>query len=537
MLPEQISILEDKWKNIIIYGAPGTGKTLLVMMKALQWSKEEREGRVMVKLKKALIPLYQRFFDANKDKMKRKPFVQEMGYGAIANKDDYLRDEDNTPSPGHIKFLTDRAKANGRNFIAVTGAVSPWALWNYENAFTNKYSELAANYSIHPLWTVLRGTMEVVNYWNKELQLPKLTIGHSISGCAVDNRNTKLPNTEQVLKCILENVQTILNGITENDCQNKNTVAVICSHPIECTEVKTILENNNISVRSVDESNSSNASIVVDWYDSVLSYEWPTVLAVSVSYPIHYSSNFFPIVASRAICQLIIIGRDAMPVVNGIADKFANTDKSSIPYSDFKKSVMELSQEVGETAENSLLVNHWFSALHLNYLPCEVRAIDEELSQCKNLADYLSLMVNDNEHVMAFCRYSSIVKQILERCKQFEGKAHFQLPRMSKFFKELLPTELKCAFDGFLPIFCNAVTVLTINQLENDELQYSDKVNQLSNQLNECDAWKECTIKCADGLLASTLVCRHVAHSQLSVTQADNLEVRKQINISEGNVL
>ena len=36
LLPEQINILEDESENIIIYGAPGTGKTLLLMMKALQ---------------------------------------------------------------------------------------------------------------------------------------------------------------------------------------------------------------------------------------------------------------------------------------------------------------------------------------------------------------------------------------------------------------------------------------------------------------------------------------------------------------------
>ena len=51
LLPQQIDILEDTSKNIIIYGAPGTGKTLLVMMKALQWSKEEREGKVVVEVR------------------------------------------------------------------------------------------------------------------------------------------------------------------------------------------------------------------------------------------------------------------------------------------------------------------------------------------------------------------------------------------------------------------------------------------------------------------------------------------------------
>ena len=60
----------------------------------------------------------------------------------------------------------------------------------------------------------------------------------------------------------------------------------------ECTEVKRILEDNNISVRSVDENDSSNASVVVDWHTNVLSYEWPTVLAVSLYYPIDYIQDF-----------------------------------------------------------------------------------------------------------------------------------------------------------------------------------------------------------------------------------------------------
>ena len=349
LLPEQINILEDESKNIIVYGAPGTGKTLLLMIKALQWSKEDGEGRVVLEAKKALIPLYQRFFDAHKDEMERKPIVLELGYGRIKNEEDYLSDEDSGLNKTKIKFLTDRAKAKGRNFIALTGAITPWELSNYENSFTNEYSELAAKYSIHPLWTVLRGTMEIVNYWNRELQLPKLTIGHSISGCAVDDRNAKLPNTQQVLKCILEKVQTILNGTSKNGEQHKNTVAVICTDRVECTELQRILKDNNISVRSVDENDNPNASVVVDWHNNVLSYEWQTVLVVSLYYPTEFNPRFLPLAASRTICRLIIIGRDAMTAVNGVTEKYPNTDLSSIPYSNFEKSVMKLSQKLGRT--------------------------------------------------------------------------------------------------------------------------------------------------------------------------------------------
>ena len=500
------------------------------MIKALQWSKEDGEGRVVLEAKKALIPLYQRFFDAHKDEMERKPIVLELGYGRIKNEEDYLSDEDSGLNKTKIKFLTDRAKAKGRNFIALTGAITPWELSNYENSFTNEYSELAAKYSIHPLWTVLRGTMEIVNYWNRELQLPKLTIGHSISGCAVDDRNAKLPNTQQVLKCILEKVQTILNGTSKNGEQHKNTVAVICTDRVECTELQRILKDNNISVRSVDENDNPNASVVVDWHNNVLSYEWQTVLVVSLYYPTEFNPRFLPLAASRTICRLIIIGRDAMTAVNGVTEKYPNTDLSSIPYSNFEKSVMKLSQEVGETDHFAIEVNRWYSALHLNYLPSEVRAMDEKLSQCKDLTDYLSLMANDKVHLMAFCRCSWYVEPTLKKCKQLERKVYFHPPRMSEFFKELLPIELQCAFDGFIPIYCAAVTALSIDELENGNVQYSDKVKQLSNQLNECDAWRKCTRICVDDVLISSLTCAIVPHSQSSISEADNLRVRKLIN-------
>ena len=74
----------------------------------------------------------------------------EGGYGRIEYADDYLRDEDSAPSPTYIKFLTNRAKARGRNFIAFTGGVTPWELSNYENSFTNEYSELDSQLQYSP---------------------------------------------------------------------------------------------------------------------------------------------------------------------------------------------------------------------------------------------------------------------------------------------------------------------------------------------------------------------------------------------------
>ena len=35
------------------------------MLKALEWSREEKEGKVFIAVKSTLIPLYQRFIDAN----------------------------------------------------------------------------------------------------------------------------------------------------------------------------------------------------------------------------------------------------------------------------------------------------------------------------------------------------------------------------------------------------------------------------------------------------------------------------------------
>ena len=64
-----------------------------------------------------------------------------------------------------------------------------------------------------------------------------------------------------------------------------------------------------------------------------------------------------------------------MTVVNGVAEKYSNTDQSSIPYSDFKKSVMELSQELGETddiaivSQSPLFCFAFERICHLKYEP------------------------------------------------------------------------------------------------------------------------------------------------------------------------
>ena len=108
----------------------------------------------------------------------------------------------------------------------------------------------------------------------------------------------------------------------------------------ECTKIKRLLEDNGIAVKSADEENDSQlnnkATVVVDREQNTLSYEWPTVLAVSLYYPIDYRF-FLPIAASRAICQLTIIGRDVKTVVNNVAQKYSNADRSLIPFADLRE--------------------------------------------------------------------------------------------------------------------------------------------------------------------------------------------------------
>ena len=173
LLPEQISVLEDNCQNVIVYGAPGTGKTLLVMLKALEWSKEVRAGKIVVKVSNGMNYAITRFLDINYQWGREMQVVDADDHRYLLNDaDDYLVDDGNLADYLKVASRASRS-AHGRSFVTdsiIYSLLQPIDLHN----FLVKIGAMKTSVNAHVLQRVMRGTVNILNYWHKQGQLVRV---------------------------------------------------------------------------------------------------------------------------------------------------------------------------------------------------------------------------------------------------------------------------------------------------------------------------------------------------------------------------
>jgi hypothetical protein len=143
----------------LIFGAPGTGKTLLLLLQVLKAAQDvDSTGRLFVQCMPSYRKKFKTFFKANKDMFapRRKPILvsSNMDFD-INDRDDIYIDESGTGNE-EVKFLAWRIKSHGRTVCVVTNDVYP----NIYASYRENYTSLRKNYTTHTLKTVMRGTSE-----------------------------------------------------------------------------------------------------------------------------------------------------------------------------------------------------------------------------------------------------------------------------------------------------------------------------------------------------------------------------------------
>ena len=384
--PEQIRILDSPAQHQIVWGAPGTGKTLLVMLKALQWCQEERQGNVVVLVNEHLVSKYMKFFDCcrnNGRQLKKEPIVKAFTTRAdIANSesnDDIAMDERRTLAQPDVQGMIRRSSSHqiqGRTFVAVTGAGLPLSV-TMCSRFITQAAELTAQYETAELRTVFRGTKNIVNCWREQFkksssQLPVVSIAHNVEGSQVEK--TTVLTTQRIFLAI----EQIINQVWPiSDCCNtagKNTairslhiwqkdIAVLHCNREGVESLRLHLTKYGINCQSISESAQQPQAdcVVVDFYMNAVSYEWPVVITTCESM----------VSMSRAIVQLYIVEQSSEALLQHVWEEWAtahvNNFHAVVMLSEITEIVRVLNEKNGLESNEDMLLQDAKAAFRLIY--------------------------------------------------------------------------------------------------------------------------------------------------------------------------
>uniref|UniRef100_A0A914WH31 Uncharacterized protein n=1 Tax=Plectus sambesii TaxID=2011161 RepID=A0A914WH31_9BILA len=332
---EQLNIVNCSDHCITIRGTPGSGKTLIIMNRALNAARELKAGRVLVFVNEALMPKYEKyFFEANQQVwFARDPIVLSTDRMTEAqSNDDIFFDETPIVAPV-IRELKKRALAAGKTTVVFTGFDKPGRA---DTEFRLYESELAG-YSKHFVMnTVLRGTKEIFNEWQKYFHRGT-KIGHSIVGTAVDRR--LLDGIESAQRVLLDKILVLLKEPPRSNSEAAESMrltsahlAVITSHKEDAENLSRFFTVNKIATGSIKEQvNDSKPIMAVDTYDRTPSYEWPIVFVVHRQRdPKITKEAVFSMAASRCIASLTIIEFD--DISSRKANAYPNPEVNELYY-------------------------------------------------------------------------------------------------------------------------------------------------------------------------------------------------------------
>lgn len=316
---EQLEIVECREKCITICGAPGSGKTLIVMLRALKAAMENKPGAVFIFVNEKLKKKYEHYFYEEKEKIfvdqnsniDRKPKVQTIEKISFAQPEDDIFFDETPVEEFHINYIKGRVSCQGSTTVVLTG------LYNPAEAVDSfrLYQPQLEGFKNFEMMKVLRGTRNIFEKWEHYFPFGT-TMGHSIEGVAVQNRT--LQSFKEVQEEIVKSIKslTLINVANSNVMSlSNNHIAVITSDEEDSIEVRKRLENNGIECGQVDEHARKlrdKPVVAVDVYLSTPSYEWPIVFIILKSS--HKKEEILPLAASRCIASLTIFDYGITPI-------------------------------------------------------------------------------------------------------------------------------------------------------------------------------------------------------------------------------
>lgn len=223
---EQLGAVNCSHQHVIISGPPGTGKTTVMLLRALEAAKLEKKGRVIVGAGFAyssqrgysdnLKALFMKFFEENKSEQLKRDICVESGFTEVTDpEDDLFYDEMIiVTEETEQKILWGRLPGSadiGTTTIVLTGRYEPYEVANDLTAALSHFPD----FHHIELKTVIRGTHSIVNEWKRFFPEEYFKLGHNVKGSPVDQ--VVVGDCDNVLAIIKQKLSALLKGNYNND--------------------------------------------------------------------------------------------------------------------------------------------------------------------------------------------------------------------------------------------------------------------------------------------------------------------------------
>jgi hypothetical protein len=395
---KQLEILNDrKSKYKIIFGPPGTGKTILVVLAAIDAAKEKRKnGKVIVFTTETLVDYMKRIFELNgfeENEIEVRNF--ELSNGK-SNENDYIFVDECNADQRSMRSLLNcvKLKTNAKILIAISGQISLEGLGAIEERIEKSFGD-KIDYRIFQLTEILRGTKSIINFWMNRLTKIfgielQMKCGHSIIGESVDYY--QYLKSSQIMATMAEIVKTLLNN---NEAKN---IVIICSFNCEQKTIESKLSEIGIAFGSAIEQDADKTLVAVEATENVYSREWSFVISVT-TLPTGYA-QFAIIASSRAIAHLTFIERNEKEIRRQIRNKCnesvqsMNTILSSFDEYDRCRNEMALD----DSDEDIICLDLLMDIVANNYFPPQIKQLFPIVfDDCNTFDDFFDKIVNEEQ--------------------------------------------------------------------------------------------------------------------------------------------
>jgi hypothetical protein len=203
--------------------------------------------------------------------------------------------------------------------FVITGGMEPMDVGNGDY-LTRCLTSYFLSFHHIELKTVIRGTLSIINEWQRFFRDGFITVGHNVQGSPVERYSVKNEDESGLRTIVVQIISRFLNVPDCNmssDCRfvfKPHNIAILLNldlqKPFEYgEEIKEHLRNNGFPCGDIKEQIDYRNLIAVDTYFYANSFDWPVVFVIRKK----TKSGFIyskVMAYSRCISKLIIIEID-----------------------------------------------------------------------------------------------------------------------------------------------------------------------------------------------------------------------------------